>query len=109
MSHDLYEYGSLDPIYFKLTLNGVGVEPGFQDADVKLFHDGVFIDNIGADIGMAAIGGGGTGIYSWTPAAGQTDAGVIIINIKDDSGGGAFDENCLIIATGGHTSARFSG
>jgi len=107
MSHDLYTYGTQDPIYFKVTLNGVGVSVTFQDADVKLFD--VTLEtwsNIGLEVTSH-----GNGIHKWIPsAASQTQEEVVIINIKDDAGGpGVFDENCLIIATGGNASARFSG
>ena len=42
-----------------------------------------------------------------TAAAADTQAEVLIINIKDISGGG-FDENCLIIATGGDAVSEVS-
>jgi hypothetical protein len=110
MSHDLYKYGTQKPIYFKLTLNGVGVEPVLAAEDIKVFKDGVFLKNIGSIVTLVT-GGGVTGIYKWTPEfATDTQCEVLIINIKDASGGAvAFNENTLIIATGGNASARFSG
>lgn len=103
MAIDLFRYGSQEPIYFKVTLNGVGVTGlTLANDDIKLSQDGAAFTNIGtacSEVGM--------GVYKWTPAAGSnTQCGVMVINIKDASGG-AFDENCLIIATGGDASARF--
>ena len=111
MSHDLYLYGSTDPIYFKVTLAGVGVSGlTFQDADIELSKDGGNWASINADTTVVEVeSAAGYGVYKWTPqAASETQAGVLILNIKDASGS-AFDENCLIIATGGNASARFSG
>ena len=106
MSHNLYNYGSQDTVYFKITLSGVG-QTGltFQDVDIKLYQDGTGVDNIGLECNNEV----GMGIYYWQPTAGtQTDCEVMQINIKDDDGA-AFDENCLIISTGGNANARFSG
>ena len=111
MSHDLYVYGSQDPIYFKVTLNGVGVSGlTFQDADIELSKDGGNWASINADTSVVEIeSGAGYGVYKWTPEnAADSQCEVMILNIKD-AAGSAFDENCLIIATGGHASARFSG
>lgn len=106
MSHDLYTWGSIDPIYFKLTLNGAGVVPTIALGDIQWSKDsGGFTDIPLSE--LAAVGT--TGVHKWTPgAAADTQAEILIINIKDVSGGG-FDENCLIIATGGDAAARFSG
>jgi hypothetical protein len=101
MAIDLYRYGDTDPIYFKLTLNGAGVATTLASADVKLYKDGTY----SADIGTACTSLG-AGLYKWTPAAGSnTQCKVMILNIKDASGGPLFDENCLIITTGGSASA----
>ena len=107
MSHDLYEYGSQEPIFFKVTLNGVGVTGlTFQDADIELSKSGAAFGTINADESVTEID---HGVYKWTPEnASETQTEVIILNIKD-AVGTEFDENCLIIATGGHASARFSG
>ena len=109
MSHDLYTYGSTDPIYFKVTLSGVGVASlTFQAADIKVSKDGAAFANA-STIGTVAETTAGLGWYKWTPsAASATQCEVLIINVKDDSGS-EFDENGLVIATGGNASARFSG
>lgn len=105
MAIDLYRWGATDPIYFKLTLNGAGVVTTLASDDVKLSKDGAAFTNIGLSCTSV-----GNGIYKWTPAAGSnTQCEVMIINIKDAAGGPLFDENCLIIATGGDTTARFDG
>jgi len=107
MSHDLYTYSSTDPIYFKLTLNGVGVTPSLASNDIMVSLDGNTPFDVLSYVSPVT---GMTGLFKWTPDnSGHTQGEVIIINIKDASAGGAFDENCLIIATGGHASARFSG
>ena len=111
MSHDLYTYGTTDPIYFKVTLNGVGVSGlTFQDADIKLSKDGANWASITASANVEEVeAAAGYGVYKWTPAiAAETQAEVIILNIKD-AVGSEFDENCLIISTGGNANARFSG
>jgi hypothetical protein len=102
-----YVYGSQDPVYFKLTLNGVGVAAKtLLDADVTLQKDGVSGGNIGLDCLETAAG---NGWYAWTPdPATDTQCKTIIINIKD-SAGSTFDENAVTLNTGGHASAFFSG
>lgn len=105
MAIDLYRWGDTDPVYFKLTLNGVGVVVTLASNDVKLYKDGTY----SADIGSACTSLG-AGLYKWTPAAGaNTQCKVMIINIKDASAGGEFDENCLIITTGGNAAAGLDG
>lgn len=109
MSHDLYSYGTTDPIYFKVTLSNVGVSGlTFQDADIELSKDGGNWASISASTTVVEVeAAAGYGVYKWTPqAASETQCEVMILNIKDASGS-AFDENCLIIATGNHPSARF--
>ena len=111
MAIDLYRYGSTAPICFKVTLNGVGVDVTLAAADVRLkTYDGVAWSTV-ANVGTACTAVDSTqcpGLQQWIPAAGSnTQAELIILNIKDNDGGGAFDENCLIIATGGDASARF--
>ena len=112
MSHDLYTYGSTDPIYFKITLAGVGVNVTLATNDVRLSQDGASGGSI-IDITSECAAVDGTnlpGLYKWTPnPASRTQCGVMAIYIKDASAGGAFDENCLVISTGGNASARFSG
>lgn len=113
MSHNLYLYGAVAPIYFKATKNGVGVSGlTFQDADIELSKDGGNWASINADTSVEEIEvGAGYGVYKWTPeASAETQAEVLILNIKDASGAPTlFDENCLVISTGGDPSARFSG
>ena len=112
MSHDLYVWGQLNPIAFTLTdTNGDGVlTHSLVDADVKLssIDDGTPTYNASADIGLECTEGS-NGFYYWTPtSAAQTQHDVILLYIND-SVGTAFVENRLIIAIGGHASARFSG
>jgi len=106
MAINLYRWGDTDPIYFKLTLNGAAVTGvSLANDDVKLSQDGAAFANIGTACAEVA-----NGIYKWTPAAGSnTQCKVMIINIKDATGGPLFDENCLIITTGGDTSAGLDG
>jgi len=112
MSHDLYTYGGQDRIYFKLTLNGVGVNPSLATNDVILSKDGASGGSV-VDITADCTPVDATyvpGVFYWTPdLASRTQCEVMIISIKDFDYGGDFDEDCLIIATGGHASARFSG
>lgn len=107
MSHDLYTYGSTGKIYFKLTLSGVAVTGVTLDAaDVKLSKDGAAFTNIGSACAETTAG---LGWYAWTPGAStDTQCEVMIINVKDNAGS-AFDENGLVITTGGSASARFGG
>ena len=125
MSHDLYTYGSTDPIYFKITdTNGQGVEGlTFQPADIQVclvtagnkpiaaspgWQNASTIGTIGEMVGSSA----GKGWYYWEPSASaRTQGEVVIINILDDVPGdtSVFMENGLLIATGGDASARFSG
>ena len=105
----LYLYGSTEPIYFKVTLAGVGVPSlTFQANDVKVSKDGAAFANA-STIGTVAETTAGLGWYKWTPsAASATQAKVLIINVKDDVGT-EFDENGIIIHTGGNASAYHSG
>jgi len=111
MSHDLYTYGEQNPIAFVLTLNGVGVTGhSLVAADVKLssIDDGTPTYNTTANIGTEC-SEGDNGFYYWTPsAASQTQHDIILIYIND-SVASDFDENRLVICTGGNASARFSG
>ena len=111
MSINLYNYGSQDPVYFKATLDGAGVTGlTFADADIELSKDGGNWASINADTTVVEVeSAAGYGVYKWTPqATTETEAEILILNIKD-AAGAEFDENCLIIATGGNASARFSG
>lgn len=108
MAFDLYVYGTLKPIRFKVTLNGAGVAPTFAPEDVQLFIDDVYVTNVGGNIahvpGFSAMV---TGMHTWTPIAGQTDGDVIQLNIKDYDAGGAFDENLITLQLGGNPSNGF--
>ena len=112
MSINLYNYGTQDPVYFKATLDGAGVTGlTFADADIELSKDGGNWASINADTTVVEVeSAAGYGVYKWTPqATTETEAEVLILNIKDADSTTVFDENCLIIVTGGHASARFSG
>ena len=102
---NIYRYGAQVPVYFKLTLNGEGVAGlTLASDDVKLSKDGAAFTNIGL-----VCAGIGNGLYAWTPAAtSNTQCKTFCINIKDVTGG-AFDENCLIYATGGDPLAQLNG
>jgi hypothetical protein len=105
MSINIHRYGSQAPIYFKITLSGLGVTGlTFLSADIQVSKDGAAFANIGTACNNEA----GNGVYSWIPAAGSwTQCEVMAINIKATTTNiGAFDENCLIIQTGGDASAR---
>lgn len=105
MSIDIYRWGDTDPIYFKLTLNGAGVVTTLAAADVKLYKDGTYTGDVGT-----ACTSIGAGLYKWTPAAGSnTQCKVMILNIKDVTSPKVFDENCLVITTGGDASAGLDG
>lgn len=108
MSHVLQWYGTTDTIYFKLTLAGVGVNVTLAADDVKLSKDGGTPANV-ITTPTAVDGTSMPGLYVYTPSAAESTCEVMIINIKDASAGGAFDENCLIIPTGGNASARYGG
>jgi len=107
MSHDLYTYAQTDKVFFKLTLLGVAVTGVvLQDADVKLLKDGAAAADIGLECTECV---GGLGWYEWQPSlAAQTSSEVLIINIKDAIGS-AFDENAVLLTTGGNIAARFNG
>lgn len=109
MSYDIIEYGSVDPIQFKFTLNGVGVNPTLVANDVVLVQDGVVTATMG--LSCSQIGSSLTpGLHEWIPPNTiWTQGKSIILNIKDQSGTGRFDENCIIISTGGHALSRFNG
>ena len=109
MSHHLYTYGQIDPFYFKLTLNSVGVNVTLATDDIQLIIDGGTAIDVTSEC-TAIDGTNLPGLYKWTPSlASRTEGEVLVLYIRDDSAGGDFDENCLIIATGGNASARFSG
>jgi hypothetical protein len=97
VSHNLYTYGSLDPISFKLTLNGVGVSPTLATADIMLVKD----QGTAVSIKDECVAHGTmVGVFRWKPTLeAQTQAKELVINMKD-ADGTDFDENCLILAVG---------
>jgi len=103
----LTKYGSINPIYFKLTLSGVAVTGVvFDAADVKLSQDGAAAINIGTECTETTFAGGW---YKWTPSVtSRTQCKTGILNIKDNIGT-LWDENGLIFITGGHASAQYNG
>lgn len=102
-----YRYGTTKPVYFKIILSNAGVAGlTFQAADIQLSIDDATPINIGGECTEAALG---LGVYKWTPSiASRTQGEQLVINIKDNSGS-AFDENMIILQTGGHASAYFDG
>lgn len=106
MSFILQWYGTQDKLYFKVTKNGVGVNVTLATADVKITKDGGAVSNV-VVTPTAVDGTNMPGVYTWTPEAAEATCEVMIVNIKDSTATGLFDENCLIIPTGGNSSARF--
>lgn len=107
---DLYNYGTTEPIPFKVTKNGAGVDSiTFSSWDVQLSLQGsAFLDISGQCDEMIGTGQG-EGWYVWTPSiAAYTSVPYFIIHIKEQAGTN-FDENGLVFYTGGNASARFSG
>jgi hypothetical protein len=108
----LVKYGSTEPIYFKVTLNGDGVAGLTFDAnDIKYSLDNATAVNA-STVGTIAAAAIGLGWYKWTPnGAANTQGKIIIFNIKDDSytTTPAFDENGIIVLLGGNTSAYYDG
>jgi hypothetical protein len=103
---DLYRTGSVKPVYFKITLNGVGVSGlTLQAADIKLSLDDATAVNIGGEVTEATIG---LGWYKWTPASSaRTTGDIVVVNVKDDDAGGEFDENGFVLHFGGDQSVGF--
>jgi len=107
MSINQILYASTDTLYFKITLAGVGVNYTLVNADVKLSQDGATGGNV-STVPVAIDATNLPGVYSWSPTVAESACEVMILNITD-SVGGRFDQNCIIVPTGGHTSARFRG
>jgi len=107
MSIVQHVYAEASPIYFKLTSSGAGVNPTLEAGDVKISKDGntaVNVTNLPDPVDATNM----TGVFEWTPTSLEATCKVMVINFKEVTGT-VFDENCLIISTGGHASARFSG
>lgn len=102
----LVRYGSTDPLYFKITLNGDAVTGlTFATNDIQLSKDGGAFANI-----SSAITEVGLGVYAWTPALStNTQCKTGVINIKDQTATAVFDENCIIFVTGGAGAAFYNG
>ena len=108
MSIDLHVYGSTDPIYFKLVnSSGVGVNDNLQAGDIRISKDGAASANV-SSLPVAVDSTNMPGVYRWNPTAAEAQCKVMVINCKDQVGA-AWIENCIIVATGGNASARFSG
>ena len=103
---DLYNYGSTDTIPFKVTKNSVavtGLAP-FSTGDIQASVAGAAFANIDSEVTEI-----GLGWYLWTPTvATQTQGEFVIINVKEVLGTN-FDENGIVLYTGGNASARYSG
>lgn len=106
MSSGMCWYAGVKPLYFKFTKDGVGVGPTLQLGDVTLSKDGATAVYIPLSELTVVDATNQLGVYKWTPAAGgaQTTCETLIINIKELSGT-VFDENCIILQTGGNASA----
>ena len=105
---DLYEYGTVKSVPFKVTLSGAGVTGlTFDAADIQISIDSAAFVNAST---LGAIAEIGLGWYKWTPSGGASTQASdhIVINVKDNVGT-AFDENGVVLYTGGHPSARFAG
>ena len=103
-------YANTDPIYFKLTKNGDRVlSQTLSTGDVFLSIDGGAWADISSECTEMVGAGLGKGWYVWQPTGGgQTSGKVLIINI-DENAGTNFDENSVVIVTGGNALARHSG
>jgi len=101
----LYRYGAVEPVYFKITLSAVAVTGlTLGSTDFTISKDGAGFSSIGLEVTEV-----GKGVYKWTPsAATQTQAKVVLLNLADVVGS-EFDENLIILITGGDSSAFLSG
>lgn len=100
-------YGSTDPLYFKLTKNGVGVNPTLVAADFRLSKDdagGIALNSIPVAVDAINM----RGVFKWTPITTETQAKTIVVNCKD-AAGDEFDENMLVWYTGGSAPAFHNG
>lgn len=100
-------WGTIEPLPFKVTLNGDGVAGlTFQANDIKIMSDG------GAWVNASTIGtitDKGNGWYTWTPnSTVNTQKVSLVFNIKDDIGT-EFDENGAVFFTGGNVAAFYDG
>lgn len=106
MSHDLYTYGTQDPIYFVL-VNSAGDRVAghtFVAGDVFLVIDGQADEDVYDECTHVS-----KGLYKWTPQLSTHTQHEVLSLLITDSAGSTFVDNALILATGGHGSARFSG
>lgn len=99
-----YWYGTLRPVFFKLTLDNVAVTgQTFAAGDVMLGIDGAAGIDISADCTETAFG---YGWYKWTPSSGAHTSGMILlINVADLTVTPVFSENGIQVMTGGHIDA----
>lgn len=111
MAVDIHRYGSDKPIPFKITLNGKGVNPTLVTGDIRYSYDN---SGIITDVDLTTITAVSPslmpGVYTWTPTNAQASCEVMILNIKDQTvSSPTFDENMLVIVTGGDDLARLNG
>ena len=101
----LFNYGTLDPVPFKVTKDAVAVTGiTFSTNDVQVSLAGATFVDV-----STAITEIGKGWYLYTPPnATYTEVEWFILNV-DEVAGTNFDENGIICYTGGNASARFSG
>lgn len=106
---DLYRYGSTDPIYFKITKDGDGIDVTLAAGDVYLSKDGGTVADIIAEC-TAVDSTNLPGVYEWQPTSStQTSAKILLIAVRDVSAGGVFDENLILVQTGGNALASLDG
>ena len=111
---DLYWYGKLRPIPFKITKDGAGINPTLVLGDVTLasFDEATPSVITVTDIPLSEItvvdATDMLGWHVWTPTGTKTQAEQLVINVKD-VGGTAFDENGIVVTMGGHANAFLDG
>lgn len=109
---NIYEYGSVKSIPFKLTKNGVAVT-GLVYGTTLAFDDVQICIDSAPFVNANTLGGItelGLGWYKWTPANGtiMTITDIFIMNIAD-AVGDVFDENGDVETVGGNDLARLHG
>ena len=105
---DFQVYGSTRPKSLKITLSGVGVNATLATGDVKIVKDGGTPANV-AILPTAVDGTNAPGLFRWTPTLAEMQAEEVVLLIKDQDATPLFDENMLVIETGGDVSARWDG
>lgn len=110
---DVAVYGDNTKTFpFALLKDGVPVEVTLGANDVWLIKDNSVVGDVTSEVSIVP-GTSGTPhiLYIWSPsAASQLQASdSIILSVVDYSGDSAFDSNRVVIYTGGHVNARYSG